>query len=137
MSNIEGLASLNFKLSKLASPAMATQFLRKAGAMVERDAKRNCPVDTGNLRSSITHEVVGDVCAIGTNVEYAPYVHQGTGIYATDGTGRTTPWSYQDEDGNWHTTIGMPPRPFLTSALDSNREEITRLFEEMVRDATR
>lgn len=137
MSRIEGLDSLNFKLGLLGSPELAKRFLRKAGSMVERDAKRNCPVDTGNLRSSITHEVVDETCAIGTNVEYAPYVHQGTGIYATDGSGRNTPWSYQDEEGHWHTTIGMPPRPFLTSALDSNRDEITRIFWEMVRDSIR
>lgn len=132
---IEGLDSLNFKLSLLADPAMAEKFLKKAGAMVEKDAKRNCPVDTGNLRQSITYEVVGDTCAVGTNVEYAPYVHQGTGIYATEGTGRTTPWRYQDDDGNWHTTLGQKPQPFLTSALDANREDITKMFYEMVRES--
>lgn len=47
--------------------------------LVEEVAKRNCPVDTGNLRSSITpvieHWAAGYV---GTNVEYAPYVEYGT-----------------------------------------------------------
>lgn len=50
---------------------------------VERTAKRLCPVDTGRLRSSITHsepERRGDVVAvrIGTNVEYARFVELGT-----------------------------------------------------------
>lgn len=49
---------------------------------VETAAKRLCPVDTGRLRSSITHEVAVDldglVARIGTNVEYAPYVEFGT-----------------------------------------------------------
>ena len=132
---IEGLDSLNFKLGLLGDDALAERFLRKAGAMVERDAKRNCPVDTGQLRSSITYEVVRDACAIGTNVEYAPYVHQGTGIYATDGNGRTERWSYQDDKGEWHSTLGQKPQPFLTKALDSNRQEITKMFWEMVEES--
>lgn len=134
---IENLDSLNFKLDLLGDPKNVEKFLRRAGAMVEADAKRNCPVDTGNLRGSITHEVDGDTCAIGTNVEYAPYVHQGTGIYAADGTGRQDPWSYQDSAGNWHTTLGQPPRPFLTSALDQNREQITKIFYEMIEEAVK
>ena len=38
-----------------------------------------CPVDTGNLRNSITHTVdgAGQKTYIGTNVEYAPYVELG------------------------------------------------------------
>lgn len=36
-------------------------------------------VDTGRLRNSITHAVDSDESVIvGTNVEYAPYVHNGT-----------------------------------------------------------
>lgn len=49
---------------------------------VESAAIRGCPVDTGRLRSSITHEVGRDgeglVGTVGSNVEYAPYVEFGT-----------------------------------------------------------
>lgn len=49
---------------------------------VESGAKRLCPVDTGRLRSSITHEVYSDghgvVGRVGTNVDYAPFVELGT-----------------------------------------------------------
>lgn len=74
-------------------------------------------------------------CAIGTNLEYAPYVHQGTGIYATNGDGRKTPWSYMDDEGNWHTTLGQHPQPFLTSALDQDRGEIKKLLRQMIKEA--
>lgn len=37
-----------------------------------------CPVDTGNLRSSITPASDDTRAVIGTNVEYAPYVELGT-----------------------------------------------------------
>lgn len=48
------------------------------GDTVEGYAKEDCPVDTGNLRNSITHnegEYDGGVAEfVGTNVEYAQYV---------------------------------------------------------------
>lgn len=66
----------------------ASQGIRRAidralegiGLAAEGYAKRACPVDTGNLRNSITHEAdAGDNAVyIGTNVEYAPYVELGT-----------------------------------------------------------
>ena len=51
--------------------------------LVEKDAKKLCPVDTGRLRSSITHEVLEVTKSnfggrVGTNVEYAPYIEFGT-----------------------------------------------------------
>ena len=45
--------------------------------MVEAQAKVNCPVDDGQLRQSIGSEIKGNIGAIGTNVEYAPYVELG------------------------------------------------------------
>lgn len=54
--------------------------LEEIGLLAENYAAKKCPVDTGNLRASITHEVdTGDNAVyIGTNVEYAPYVELGT-----------------------------------------------------------
>ena len=54
--------------------------LEEIGLLAENYAARKCPVDTGNLRGSITHEVdAGDNAVyIGTNVEYAPHVELGT-----------------------------------------------------------
>lgn len=54
--------------------------LEKIGLLAEGYAQMKCPVDTGNLRGSITHEVdTGEKAVyIGTNVEYAPYVELGT-----------------------------------------------------------
>ena len=54
--------------------------LEEIGLLAEGYAAGKCPVDTGNLRGSITHEVdAGDNAVyIGTDVEYAPYVELGT-----------------------------------------------------------
>ena len=49
--------------------------LEACGLQAEGYAKLQCPVDTGNLRNSLTHTQEGDRTeVIGTNVEYAPYV---------------------------------------------------------------
>lgn len=92
-------------------------------------------IDTGNLRNSISHAVENteDAVYIGTNVEYAPYVHEGTGIYATSG-GRTTPWVYQDDKGNWHVTRGMKPNRFLRNAVERNEAQVKAYIEQELKN---
>jgi hypothetical protein len=57
----------------------------KVGRQVTNAAKARCPVDEGRLRSSITHTVTvlpsSVRVRIGSPLEYAEYVHRGTGIY--------------------------------------------------------
>ena len=66
----EALSDLKTKLS---------QALEVIGGMAESYAKGACPVDTGRLRNSITHEQTGEnEETIGSGVEYAPYVELGT-----------------------------------------------------------
>lgn len=56
--------------------------LARRAVRVDRAAKQQCPVDTGRLRSSITHELQVDgqgvFGVVGTNVDYAPHVEFGT-----------------------------------------------------------
>lgn len=52
--------------------------LERIGLQAEGYAKDLCPVDTGNLRNSITHTSDGNAAYIGTNVEYGKYVELGT-----------------------------------------------------------
>lgn len=107
--------------SKEVSAAIKAALLRgleKCGLVAEGYAKKLCPVDTGNLRNSITHVVDEQEPAaiIGTDSEYGAYVELGTGIYAEGGGGRPTPWVYQDAKGNWHYTRGNKAQPFLKPA---------------------
>lgn len=132
MAVILGLDKLVNKLDKL-SDIDIEDTLNKACILVENDAKINCPVDSGQLRASITHEVRDKTGIVGTNVEYAPYVEYGTGIYAKDGNGRQDRWSYQDAEGAWHSTVGQQPQPFLEPALLTNEDEIINLFEDKIK----
>lgn len=54
--------------------------LEEMGLACEGYAKLACPVDTGRLRSSITHmtKPSDDAVYVGTNVEYGPCVELGT-----------------------------------------------------------
>lgn len=52
--------------------------LKKLTLKVEAFAKKSTVVDTGRLRSSITHEIGKDSAKVGTVVEYAEFVEYGT-----------------------------------------------------------
>ena len=53
--------------------------LELVGAQCAKNAKSLAPVDTGNLRNSIDHQMDGDdTVVVGTNVEYAIYQEMGT-----------------------------------------------------------
>lgn len=59
--------------------------LARRGQRVVNQAKRLAPVDNGTLRNSITMELLTrggrPLVRVGTNVKYARYVHDGTGLY--------------------------------------------------------
>ena len=110
--------------------------LEKCGLVAEGYAKKLCPVDTGNLRNSITHMIDEQEPAaiIGTDSEYGAYVELGTGIYAEGGGGRPTPWVYQDEKGNWHYTRGNKANPFLKPALADHTQTYKNIFEDELKN---
>jgi hypothetical protein len=70
-----------------------------------------------------------DTVAVGSNVEYAPYVEFGTGIYADEG-GRQTPWRYQDDKGVWHITHGQKPVHFLRDGIMNHLDEYGKIAEQ-------
>lgn len=112
----------------------AVRALEKCCLTAEGYAKRLCPVDTGNLRNSISHKVDDKEPAayIGTNTEYAAYVEMGTGKY-TEG-GRPTPWVYQDDNGNWHWTAGNPAQPFLKPAVADHPQTYRNIIEDEMKN---
>lgn len=108
--------------------------LEAIGISAEGFSKKLCPVDTGRLRNSISHAVSGDDVYIGTNVQpYAIFVELGTGIYASDGKGRKSPWGYYDRNGKYHVTRGMKPRHMLKKAASEHTEEYKRIIETIMK----
>ncbi len=86
-----------------------SKLLEKIGLVAEASAKRNISgpnkaVKTGNLRRSITSRVVNGGVYVGTAVEYAQYIHDGT---------------------RW-----IKPRPFLKEGIEDAIDEIRRIVED-------
>lgn len=109
--------------------------LESIGVTAEGYAQENCiNVDTGRLRNSISHAVEETEVQIGTNVEYAPYIEYGTGIYASEGGGRQTPWVYYNEKlGRWVWTRGIQPTHFLRDAVSQHSDEYNAIMEANLR----
>lgn len=130
----EGINELLDSLEELASLDGVEAALTKACALVERSAKQKAPKGNGELRRSITSKVEknnSDISGVVyTPLEYAPYVEFGTGLFAENGGRQDVPWNYQDDEGNWHSTSGMKPQPYMRPALNENREKILRLLKE-------
>lgn len=129
---IEGLEHLNKTLETLLSTENMTQAMGQACAAVEASAKKKAPKDSGALRRSIASKVEtegGNIQGVVyTALEYAPYVEYGTGLFA-ESDGRTdVPWVYQDDEGNWHSTKGQKPQPFLRPALNENRKTVAKIL---------
>lgn len=95
--------------------------LEICGGKAETYAKKLCPVDTGNLRNSITHQREGDDTElIATAVTYAPYVEIG----------------HHQEPGRYVPAIGkrlvasyVPGKPYMAPALENHVSEYKEVFE--------
>jgi bacteriophage HK97-gp10 putative tail-component len=116
--------------------AVYRDMLRR-GLKVETRAKAELQsnpsrVDTGRLRGSIRARMIQldgvPVCRVGTNVEYALFVHDGTGLYGPNHryivpvNKSVLRWKTKGSGGkNGYTfakrSSGMRPNPFLKNAL--------------------
>ena len=130
----KGLDDVLKGLDKVADIDSYEDALKKACALVERSAKQKAPKGNGELRRSIESKIEKDNDTIRgvvfTALEYAPYVEYGTGLFAENGGRQDVPWNYKDDKGDWHSTSGQHPQPYMRPALDENREEILRIIKE-------
>lgn len=122
--------SLLKRIDEMGSETNISAAIGKACALVEGEAKKKAPKDTGALRRSISSTVKGTEGIVFTPLEYAPYVEYGTGLFAEKGGRKDVPWYYKDEEGKWHRSSGQHPHPYMRPALNENREEILRLIKE-------
>ena len=128
--SINGIDNLVETLDSLVSEENIQAALGKACALVEAAAKKKAPKGNGELRRSIASKVEDTVGVVYTPLEYAPYVEYGTGLFAEDGGRTDVPWVYKDDEGNFHSTSGMKPQPFMRPALNENRQKIMKILSE-------
>nr|WP_162920115.1 HK97-gp10 family putative phage morphogenesis protein [Paenisporosarcina cavernae] len=96
----------------------------ETASIIRARAKLLAPVDDGNLRDSIEMEISSDglSAVVKVTAHYAVYVEFGTGIYAVEGNGRKTPWTYYSEKlGRFVVTSGMRAQPYWFPAIDEGQ----------------
>lgn len=98
--------SADLRAAPLKAAGKARVAMTKATLDIERDAKTLAPVDTGNLRSSISHEISGGGDVIESVIGPTAYY----GIFVELGTAR------------------MAPQPFMSPAFDRNASAIEQVF---------
>lgn len=113
----------------------ARDALEEVGEQAEKFAKEKCPVDTGNLRNSITHVLDGDDMLIGTNCEYAVYVELGTGAANVPGGTTKASWFYEDATGVGHVAHPMKPRPYLKPAATDHVRTYQNILKNALKNA--
>lgn len=98
-----------------AETAARSRALEIIGGKAETYAKKACPVDTGRLRNSITHQQYDDHTeVIGSNVEYAPPVELG------------------------HKTVSgstVAAKPFLRPAAENHTGEYSEIIRREMKNA--
>ena len=125
-------ASANFKPGSLAAieAKLVPRIIAAVGKgtdVVANEARAICPVDTGELRSTIGASVVWAGYQITGSVQatakHAAYVEFGTGQRgaASPGAG---PYPYSP---SWP---GMPAQPYMRPAIDSNHGAIVQAFRD-------
>ncbi len=108
--------------------------LEEAAGELESQVKRNTRVDTGQTKNSWQHRVTGSMMAgqfvayIGSPLENAIWEEFGTGEFALKGDGRKDGWSYKDEEGVWHHTMGKKPSRALHNAINSKKAKIVKMI---------
>ena len=106
--DIKATIDMNFDFRDLDIDNIVQRELTDTASNIEKEAKANTPVDTGRLKRSIAADVRGLEANIGTDVDYAHFVHDGT--------------------------YKMEARPFLYEAADGELEGIEdRIADDIAR----
>jgi HK97 gp10 family phage protein len=91
--DIKATLDMNFSIGDLDIDDIVQRELANTASNIEEQAKNNTPVDTGRLKRSIKADIKGLEANIGTDVEYAHFVHDGT--YKME----ARPFLYEAADG--------------------------------------
>lgn len=98
------------------------KIMKQIGLLVLKHIKANAPVDTGRLRNSFTMRMEGNEVIISSNVEYAPYVEYGTGIYVGHDyirpkKAKALHWEKEGKDYFAKKVKGMPGTFFIARGI--------------------
>ena len=100
-----------------------SQEIEKTAHRIERQAKELAPVDTGELRRSITTEGSGLDYEISTNLEYSEYIEDGTSPHIINGN----PYLYWEGASHPVRRVNHPGNKaylYMETACDTQTEDI-------------
>ena len=146
--DVKGMKETQAKVEQTVRDIRGTPMLnafRSATLLVQRDAKRLSPVDSGRLRASIMPEVRTEgnniMGVVGSKVIYAPYMEFGTGTPA--GNSPHVPpmsvlgvWAARHGMSTYSVWLaivmrgGLRPRRYLQQAFEQNESKIIGLIED-------
>ena len=114
--------------------ATLQKFEQKGAKVLIEGMKERAAVDTGDMRDSIQSHITESSIEkiedeVGPEVKYAIYQEYGTGIYAENGQGRSTPWVYRRKDGTFITTRGNRPHPFVSPTAINDKDKTIKAIE--------
>lgn len=114
--------------------ATLQKFEQKGAKVLIEGMKERAAVDTGDMRDSIQSHITESSIEkiedeVGPEVKYAIYQEYGTGIYAENGQGRSTPWVYRRKDGTFITTRGNRPHPFVRPTAINDKDKTIKAIE--------
>ena len=113
--------------------------LYDAGSIIRSQTKQNSRVATGQTKNAWDYVVdEGEMTVtIGNSEENSIWEEFGTGIYAVNGDGRKTPWTYKDAKGVTHFTRGKKPMRMLFNAFVTKKNIVIKAFELHINDKFR
>lgn len=95
------------------------------------------PVNHGALREANDYKIkqkgLESVGQVGNPLEYAPFVHEGTGEFAKNGKGRKGGWYYVDEEGKGHFTRGQKPQEFIRKTMRKEKATTKKIIKEIMK----
>ena len=108
-----------------------SQELEKTAHRIERQAKELAPIDTGELRRSITTEGSGLDYEISTNLEYSEYIEDGTSPHIINGN----PYLYWEGASHPVRSVNHPGNRaylYMETACDTQTEDIEDRIAEII-----
>ena len=139
--NAQDLAMLNKKLKKLKkfSDQKFSNEIKYTAADIISKATSKVPVDTGNLKQSLSYGSQKNQAYVEANAKYAPYVEFGTGgsISTTDAQelGISSSMIKTMFKGQGKREVNMKPQPyFFNSVREGFNALLMRLNKEIKKD---
>ena len=125
-------------LSEKDLKAATDKWLKESAILIEWEAKKEVPVDNGNLRKSIKSAVYPDYAVVYTNIFYAPFVHEWTKPHLIRPVRKKALfWIDKEWMGHFATLVHHPWykwNPFFTRAAENKSERIVNRFYEIINE---